>query len=109
MDMSDKIRTLRNGLGLTLEDVGSAVGVGKSTVRKWETGDIKNMRRDKIAALAAVLQTSPAFLMGWGEETLTPATEDERIDEFADLMGQLTPEEQRLIVSQIKGILSNRE
>lgn len=68
MEMSDKIRVLRDSLGLTLEQVGNAVGVGKSTVRKWESGDIKNMRRDKIAALARILQTTPAYLMGWEED-----------------------------------------
>lgn len=50
-------------LGLTLEDVGNAVGVGKSTVRKWEKGMIKNMGRDKIAALAKVLNINPALLI----------------------------------------------
>ena len=53
----------RKQLGLTLEDVGNAVGVGKSTVRKWENGMIKNMGRDKIAALAAVLQMDPVQLV----------------------------------------------
>lgn len=53
----------RKQLGLTLEDVGNAVGVGKSTVRKWENGMIKNMGRDKIAALAAVLQLDPVQLV----------------------------------------------
>lgn len=49
----------RKELGLTLEEVGKAVGVGKSTVRKWENGMIKNMGRDKIAALASVLHLDP--------------------------------------------------
>jgi len=53
----------RTELGLTLEDVGNAVGVGKSTVRKWEKGMIKNMGRDKIAALAKVLNINPALLI----------------------------------------------
>lgn len=53
----------RKQLGLTLEDVGNAVGVGKSTVRKWENGMIRNMGRDKIAALAAVLQLDPVQLV----------------------------------------------
>ena len=48
---------------MTLEDVGNAVGVGKSTVRKWEKGMIKNMGRDKIAALAKVLNINPALLI----------------------------------------------
>ena len=68
MSMNEKIRYLRKLNGLTLEEVGNAVGVGKSTVRKWESGDIENMRRDKIASLAAALHTTPAYLMGWEEE-----------------------------------------
>ena len=50
-------------MGLTLEEVGAAVGVGKSTVRKWENGLIKNMGRDKIAAVAKVLDLNPALLI----------------------------------------------
>ncbi len=71
MSMNEKIRYLRKLNGLTLEEVGSAVGVGKSTVRKWESGDIENMRRDKIASLAAALHTTPAYLMGWEEDEST--------------------------------------
>ena len=55
-EIANKIKTRRLELGLTLEEVGQAVGVGKSTVRKWENGMIKNMGRDKVAALASVLQ-----------------------------------------------------
>jgi len=58
-EIANKIKARRMELGLTLEEVGQAVGVGKSTVRKWENGLIKNMGRDKIAALAKVLQMDP--------------------------------------------------
>lgn len=64
----EKIKALRTEHNLTLEQVGNAVGVGKSTVRKWENGMIVNMRRDKIADLAKVLHTTPAYLMGWKDE-----------------------------------------
>ena len=74
MSMNEKIRYLRKLNGLTLEEVGSAVGVGKSTVRKWENGDIENMRRDKIASLAAALHTTPAYLMGWEEDESTASS-----------------------------------
>lgn len=67
-EMANKIKELRKSKGLTLEDVGNLVGVGKSTVRKWETGMIANMKRDKILALANALDTTPAYLMGWEEE-----------------------------------------
>lgn len=67
--MAQRIKKLRQEKGLTLEQVANVVGVGKSTVRKWETGMIANMRRDKIADLAKALGTTPAYLMGWPEET----------------------------------------
>ena len=67
-DTGKKIKARREELGLTLEQLGQAVGVGKSTVRKWETGMIANMRRDKIAILAKALKTTPAYLMGWDDE-----------------------------------------
>lgn len=66
--MSIRIRELRARQGLTLEQIAQQVGVGRSTVRKWETGIIENMRRDKIAKLAAALHTTPGYLMGWTDE-----------------------------------------
>lgn len=67
-DMAQKIKELRVANNMTLEQVADIVGVGKSTVRKWETGMIANMRRDKIAALAKALHTTPEYLMGWSTD-----------------------------------------
>ena len=73
MDLGEKIRLLRHQRGMTLEEVGDACGVGKSTVRKWESGQIANMRRDKIALVANALGVTPAYLMGWDESPALPA------------------------------------
>ena len=64
MNSGDRIRQLRIQNNMTLEELGQRVGVGKSTVRKWETGAIANMRRDKIAKLAEALGTSVMDIMG---------------------------------------------
>lgn len=63
MHIGEVIRNRRKALGLTQHDVGKAVGVAAATVSRWETGDINNMSRAKIAALAAVLQMSPLALL----------------------------------------------
>lgn len=55
-DIGKMIFDRRKELGFTLEEVGEACGVGKSTVRKWENGMIKNMKRDKIVLLAKKLR-----------------------------------------------------
>lgn len=73
MTFGEKIKALRLERGMTLEQVGDIVGVGKSTVRKWESGQIANMRRDKIALLARALGVTPGYLnkMGTNEQKST--------------------------------------
>ena len=101
-ELSRKIKELRLAKKMTLEQVADIVGVGKSTVRKWETGMIANMKRDKIALLAKALSTTPADLMGWEEEQtseiLIKVTEDEQ--KLLDLF-RLVPEYQQQMVMQM--------
>jgi transcriptional regulator with XRE-family HTH domain len=68
MDIKHRIYNRRKELDLTLEEVAQVAGVGKSTVRKWETGEIDNMKLDKIELLAKALRTTPVWLMGWEGE-----------------------------------------
>ena len=77
-NIGERIKRLRSKKNMTLEELGNQVGVGKSTVRKWETGMIANMRRDKIAKLADALDVSPAYLMGWKDNS----TEAKMSDDF---------------------------
>ena len=97
--MAQRIKALRHEKGLTLEQVADVVGVGKSTVRKWETGMIANMKRDKIASLAKALGTSPEYLMGWEEKKDSPTelelSEGEKL--LLDLFNQV-PEDRKSVV-----------
>jgi repressor LexA len=98
--MARRIKALRQEKGLTLEQVADVVGVGKSTVRKWETGMIANMKRDKIADLAKALGTTPAYLMGWNEE------DEEKKDSPSEL--QLT-EGEKLMLELFRQIPVDRQ
>lgn len=57
------IKKRRAALGLTLQEVGDAVGVSRSTVKKWETGFIRNMKKDRLPKLAKVLQLPVSSLI----------------------------------------------
>lgn len=67
MEIYKKIKQRRLELGLTLEEVAKVVGVSKATVSRWESGEITNMRRDRIANLAKVLNVEANFIMGISE------------------------------------------
>ncbi|MBR5251468.1 MAG: helix-turn-helix domain-containing protein [Oscillospiraceae bacterium] len=54
--MKELIKERRKQLDITLEEIGEYVGVSKTTVQRWESGNISNMRRDRIKKLAEILQ-----------------------------------------------------
>ena len=110
--MSQRIKNLRKEKGLTLEQVADIVGVGKSTVRKWETGMIANMKRDKISSLAQALGTTPAYLMGWNEEEADDKkissdelvlTEGEKV--MLELFRAIPEDQQPVVLAMIRAAL----
>lgn len=67
MKTGELIKQRRLELGMTMKALSRLVGVSEATISRWESGDIENMRRDKIAALARALRVPPAVLMDWEE------------------------------------------
>lgn len=65
MELNEKIKNLREESRLTMSELAEKVGVSASTIMRYETGAISNLKRDKIKALADALNTTPAYLMGW--------------------------------------------
>lgn len=70
MDIGARIKRLREGLGLTLEQVGEYVGVNKATVQRYESGEI-DIKRNVAIKLSEVLHADPAYIMGWTEEPVS--------------------------------------
>ena len=65
--MGNYLAERRKALGLTQKEIAVLVEVSEATVSRWESGEIANMRRDRIAAYAKALRTTPSFIMS-GEE-----------------------------------------
>ena len=65
MDIKDVIHNKRIEHGMTMKDLASAVGVSEGTISRWESGEISNMRRDKVARLSKILDIPVEQLMGW--------------------------------------------
>lgn len=66
-EICEIMKQRREALGLTLDDVAQQVGVNQSTVSRWESGQIEEMKRGKVEKLADALKLSPAMLMGWDD------------------------------------------
>lgn len=107
MTIGQIIYNRRKQLGLTLEEVGKAVGVSKSTVKKWEDGYISNMKRDKISLLAKVLDINPVTLVSSDctIETYLPSMASDKAEEYLSSIYLPTDERKSLT----KEILSKTE
>lgn len=78
MEINELLKNRRVELGLTMKDVAAACSVSEGTVSRWESGEIENMRRDKISSLARILQISPIDIMGWTCSPSFDITDTER-------------------------------
>ena len=86
MEIGVLIKQRRVEKGLSLMDIANHCGVSKATVARWENGDIKHMRRDKIERLAQILNLSPIAIIT-GE---IPTTDDSiSTNEFLSQLGTL--------------------
>lgn len=101
MNLSSVLKKRRKELNLTLLDIAKKVGVSEATVQRWESGNIKNIRHEKIAKLAEVLNITPAELMGWDEkssDTKSRAGTSQVEEEFLKIISELDPETQNKLL-----------
>lgn len=68
MEIKEIIKLRRKELRLNMADVAKACGVSEATVSRWESGNIDDMKRSRIAALAKILEISPSVIVGSDED-----------------------------------------
>lgn len=60
--IGERILMRRTQLGMTLDDIANEIGVARSTVQRYEKGNIKKVKLPVIEAIARVLDVDPAWL-----------------------------------------------
>lgn len=65
MTTGERIKEVRNKLGISQVDFADKINVSKQTLYKYENNIITNIPSDKIEAAAKLGNVSPAYLMGW--------------------------------------------
>jgi transcriptional regulator with XRE-family HTH domain len=69
MNVGEKIKLRRKELKISADDLADAVGVSRSTIFRYEKGDIEKVGPEVLKKIADKLRISPAELMGWSDET----------------------------------------
>lgn len=66
MSIGKRIKSLRKKRGMTIDDLANKLGKNRTTVYRYENGDIENLPLSILNPLADALDTTPGYLMGWG-------------------------------------------
>ena len=103
MDIGKRIRDRREALGLSVEDIARKLGKHRATVYRYESDEIKTLPTDVLAPLAIVLETTPAYLMGWEEPQ-----EEELDNQLISMLTKLTPVEAAKVEAFVQGLIANR-
>lgn len=72
MDIGKRIRDRRIELNLSVDELAIRLNKNRTTVYRYEKGDIENLPLDTLKPLAEILETTPAYLMGWTDENSLP-------------------------------------
>lgn len=87
MNVGQRIKQRRKELGISADKLGEALGKDRSTIFRYERGDIEKLPLDILEPIAKVLQTTPRYLMGWEEEkTAKPTVNDDELSENMKLL-----------------------
>ena len=86
MSVGQRIKQRRKALKMSADELGARLGKDRSTIFRYENGDIENLPLDILEPIAVILQTTPQYLMGWEEvqknnDIITDAVIKMRTDE----------------------------
>lgn len=65
MTKGERIKKLRELRGMSQVELAEKINVGKQNLYKYENDIITNIPSDKIELIAEVLNSTPAYIMGW--------------------------------------------
>lgn len=83
MTTGERIRARRKELGITADNLAEAINVSRSTMFRYENGQIEKLPINNLVPIARALHTTVSYLMGWDEEKEIPAPKigDRRVEE----------------------------
>ena len=65
MTVGERIYKKRTELNLSVDDVAKKLNKNRATIYRYENNEIENLPASVLNALAEILKTTPAYLMGW--------------------------------------------
>lgn len=98
MNIGQRIKEKRKELKMSADELAKRLGKDRSTIYRYEKGDIENLPLDILEPIAKALETTPAYLMGWEEI-------DKKNNAITDIVVRLRNDEEFLYIVESMGQL----
>lgn len=124
MTLGEKIRFLRVKNNLSQEALAQALKTTKQAIYKYENGIVTNIPLEKVEALSNILNTTPAYLMGWendSQSSVSPldgfhlqmfSSPEQQLSEgeleLVELFRKIPEDQQSLVLSMIRAAVGNK-
>lgn len=113
MHIGERIKQRRKEIGMSADKLAEKLGKDRSTVYRYEKGDIENLPLDILVPIAEALRTTPQFLMGWEEEQKeNPAIEDgisEKRQKLIDFAKTVPEDKVELVLKLMRTIVEDAQ
>lgn len=100
MTIGERIKSRREELGISVDELASVLGVNRATVYRYESNEIAKFPVDILESVAKALRTTPVRLMGWEDESEPTAELLEGL-ELAKKIELMQPDDRKLVIDLI--------
>ena len=112
MDMilfAKRLKEARDDKNVSAKELAEHLGINKSTIHRYETGELKGVKTITIKAIAEYLKVNPDYLIGAtdnkhtvkeAEDLLAGITDDEKM--LLELFRRVPVESQRMVLDMIR-------
>lgn len=113
-DIGKRIKQRRKELKMSADDLAEKLGKNRSTIFRYENGDIEKFPLDVLEPIAKALLTTPQYLMGWEEakkksdiasDIAARLIKDKEFLELVEMLNSLDKEKIQSVKQMLKAFL----
>ncbi|MBU7466083.1 helix-turn-helix domain-containing protein [Lactiplantibacillus pentosus] len=87
MNVGDRMKSIRKQQGISADQLAESIGVSRSTIFRYEKGDIEKMPIEVVANVASSLHVSLVDLMGISNDSIS--------EKITEIVSKLNPDRQQ--------------
>lgn len=87
MNVGDRMKSIRKQQGISADQLAESIGVSRSTIFRYEKGDIEKMPIEVVANVASSLHVSLIDLMGMSNDSIS--------EKITEIVSKLNPDRQQ--------------